>query len=86
MIDYWQTKLPGIIYNVEYEKIVKNTEDEIKKLINFCDLEWDKNCLEFYNNNTTIKTLSVNQARKKFILHPLIHLKNSGNFRSFKNL
>ena len=80
MIDYWQTKLPKFIYNVEYEKIVNKTEDEIKKLINYCDLEWDKNCLEFYNNKTTIKTLSVNQARKR------IYSSSIKSFEKFKDI
>lgn len=88
MINYWQEKLPNFIYNVKYENIVDNTENEIKKLLNFCNLEWDENCLKFYNNKSTIKTLSVNQARKKIYSSSIDSFMNfktiSGNL--FKNL
>ena len=76
------------ISNVKYENIVNNTENEIKKLLNFCNLEWDENCLKFYNNKSTIKTLSVNQARKKVYSSSIDSFMNfktiSGNL--FKNL
>ncbi len=80
MIDYWQNTLPKFIYNVKYENIVSDTKNEIKKLINFCDLEWDIKCLEFYKNRTTIKTLSVNQARKR------IYSSSVNSFEKFKGI
>ena len=61
---FWNNKLPNDIYNIKYEDLIKNSEEEIKKVINFCDLEWDVACLNFHNNKTAIKTLSVNQANK----------------------
>ena len=35
-----------------------------KKLIKYCELDWDEDCLKHYNNNSPIKTASVNQVRK----------------------
>ena len=36
-----------------------------EKLLKFCNLEWDNNCLNFYKNKKTpIQTVSVSQARK----------------------
>ena len=58
-------KLPHFIYEANYEKIVENQEYEIKKLIKFCDLEWDSDCLKFNKKNKTpITTVSATQARK----------------------
>ena len=34
------------------------------KIISFCDLEWDKNCLEFYKSKRRVRTASVSQVRK----------------------
>ena len=44
--------------------MIKDNESEIKKIINFCNLDWEDNCLEFYNNKTPIKTMSTAQARQ----------------------
>ena len=47
-----------------YEDLIIDSSNEIKKLIKFCNLKWDDNCLKFYNTKRSIKTLSVAEARK----------------------
>ena len=64
MINFWKKCFPEKFYTIKYEKLVDNPEIEIKKLIKYCDLEWDPNCLEHYKNKSPIKTASINQARK----------------------
>ena len=61
---FWNNKLPDHIYNLEYENLISNQSTETKKIINFCNLEWDPNCLNFTKNKTPIKTVSISQARK----------------------
>ena len=61
----WQKLYPNTIYNLKYESLIDQTEEEINRLLNFCDLVWDPNCINFYNKNKNpIKTASVNQANK----------------------
>ena len=65
LMDFWKKKIPEFIYEAKYEEIVSNPEEEIKKLINFCNLEWDPDCLNFHKKKKTpIQTVSVSQARK----------------------
>ena len=64
LMKFWKEKFPSTIYDARYEKIIEDPENEIKKMIEFCDLDWEENCLKFYNNKTPIKTLSTAQARK----------------------
>ena len=61
---YWNTLFNKTILNIKYEEIVSNSENKIKELINFCQLKWEDQCLNYYSNNNPIKTLSVNQANK----------------------
>ena len=61
---FWKKLLPDFIYDISYEKLVHNQELETKKLLNFCNLDWDNNCLNFYNNKRAIITASFVQARK----------------------
>jgi len=65
LMNHWNKVLPGFIIDCHYENIVNNPENEIKKLINKCNLNWDDNCLKYYNNKRIIKTASDTQARKK---------------------
>ena len=39
---------PNFIYELQLEKFINDPETESKKLLKFCDLPWDKKCLEFY--------------------------------------
>ena len=65
LMNFWNSKISNEIYNANYENIVNDKETEIKKIIQFCDLEWDPACLNHHKNNKTpISTVSVAQARK----------------------
>ena len=64
LMAHWNEMYPNEIYEVNYNKLVSNSEDEIKKIIKYCNLDWEESCLEFYKNANTIKTLSTDQARK----------------------
>ena len=64
MKKYNQTN-PNTLYELEYEKLAKNPENESKKLMEFCELPWDKKCLEFYKRkDLTSKTASNVQIRQ----------------------
>jgi tetratricopeptide (TPR) repeat protein len=66
LMSFWQTKIPEFIYNINYEKLVYDKNNEINKLLNFCELETDENCFNHHKNNKTpIKTVSISQAREE---------------------
>ena len=65
MLEYYKNIFPDFIYEIQYESLVANPEAEIKKLLKFCDLPWDKRCLEFYNRKDIVSKTSSNiQIRK----------------------
>ena len=64
-MNFWRTKLNNFIYEINYEKLIDNKEQEIRKLIDFCGLDWDPACLNHHKNKKTpIQTVSISQARK----------------------
>tara|TARA_B100000579_G_C22831352_1_gene856177 strand:+ start:541 stop:2106 length:1566 start_codon:yes stop_codon:yes gene_type:complete len=63
IMNFWSKQFKDKIYNLDYEKIVKNSEEEIKKMINYCDIKWDENCLTFYKNKKSVSTASLAQVR-----------------------
>ena len=63
LIEFWKQKYSDSIFDISYEKLISNKDEEIKKLIKFCDLNWEENCLLFHKNKTPIKTMSTAQAR-----------------------
>ena len=63
-MDFWDKKIPDYIYECNYETLVNDKNNETKKIINFCNLEWEDNCMDHTKNKTGIKTVSLAQARK----------------------
>ena len=64
MMIFWKNFFSNNIYDLKYEDLVNNSESEIKKLLSFCELTFDENCLKHHENKRVIKTISFNQARK----------------------
>ena len=64
LMNYWSNTIPNFIYNISYEKLVGNLEIESKKLLNFCNLPWDENCLKFYKTKRAVNTASLSQVRQ----------------------
>ena len=60
-----KTTFPNFIYDLNYEKFIDNPETESKKLMEYCNLPWDKKCLEFYKRKDIVSdTASDVQIRK----------------------
>ena len=64
-MDFWNKKYKNKIFNINYEDLVSRPKDEVVRLLDYCGLEWENNCLDFSKNKTPIKTASVGQARNK---------------------
>ena len=77
LMNFWNDLFKDSIYDIEYETLINDPANQIKKLINVCGLEWDESCLKHENNSRSIKTASATQARK-----PIYNtaLKHSDNF------
>ena len=65
LMKHWKSIFSGSIYDIKYEDLIKNPEKEIRKLLNYCQLEWNDKCLDFSNNKKPIRTASDIQARSK---------------------
>tara|TARA_B110000008_G_scaffold276479_1_gene315843 strand:- start:242 stop:2059 length:1818 start_codon:yes stop_codon:yes gene_type:complete len=65
LMSYWHKLYPGKIYDLSYEELTVNQEKETRKLLDYCDLDWDEKCLNFQDNKRDVNTASVLQVRKK---------------------
>jgi tetratricopeptide (TPR) repeat protein len=64
LMKYWREEFPGVMYEVRYEDNVADVEGQARKLISHLGLEWNENCLNFYNVDRPVHTASVTQVRK----------------------
>ncbi len=64
MMDHWPQVLPGKVLTVQYEDVVTDFEPQVRRLLEFCGLEWDEACLRFYESERTVRTPSAEQVRQ----------------------
>ncbi len=64
LMDHWNNVLPGVIHSVAYEDVVGNTEGEARKVIQYCDLEWEPQVLDFHKSRQASTTASASQVRQ----------------------
>ena len=65
LMDFWHQTFPGKIYDICYEDLTTNQEEETRKLLDYCELDWDENCLNFHATKRAVKTASALQVRQK---------------------
>ena len=63
LMHHWRLLFKEEIYDLSYEKIVEDPKTEIRKLLSFCDLDWEDGCLEFHANKRQVHTASAMQVR-----------------------
>jgi tetratricopeptide (TPR) repeat protein len=56
--------LPGRVHRVIYERMVDDTEAEVRGLLDYCGLEFEAACLEFHKTERAVRTASSEQVRK----------------------
>ncbi len=64
LMDHWDEVLPGRVHRVQYEDMVNDTESQIRQLLNYCGLEFEEQCLRFYETERAVRTPSSEQVRQ----------------------
>ena len=65
LMSFWKQKLGNYIYESHYEKLVTQQVNETKNILEFCNLKFEDNCVNYTNNNIPSRTISVYQVREK---------------------
>lgn len=64
LMKHWREQFPDAMYEVRYEDNIADVEGQAKRLIAYLGLDWNENCLNFYNTDRPVKTASASQVRK----------------------
>ncbi len=64
LMEFWRARFPNRLYDLNYEDLTENQEEETRKLIEYCGLVWEDQCLEFHKTKRAVKTASSFQVRQ----------------------
>ncbi|MBO0800676.1 MAG: sulfotransferase, partial [Blastocatellia bacterium] len=76
LMGHWREVLPSPIHAVDYEELVSDFEGTARCLLDFCGLDWDPACLEYYRTSRIVRTASVTQVRKPIYTRSVDRWKN----------
>ena len=64
LMDHWDKVLPGKVLRVQYEDVVADLETQVRRLLDFCGLEFEEACINFYQTERAVRTASSEQVRQ----------------------
>jgi hypothetical protein len=64
LMAHFDEVLPGRVHRVIYERMVEDTEAELRRLLEYCGLPFEQGCLSFFENERPVRTASSEQVRQ----------------------
>jgi len=64
LMAHWDTVLPGRILRVQHEEVVHDLESQVRRMLEFCGLEFEESCLNFHETERSVRTPSSEQVRQ----------------------
>ena len=64
LMRHWEEVLPGRILRVQHEDVVGDLEGNVRRVLDYCGLEFEPACLEFHKTERSVRTASSEQVRQ----------------------
>jgi tetratricopeptide (TPR) repeat protein len=80
MMDYWHEVLPGRVLTVQYEDMVTDFDNQVRRLLDYCELPFEENCVRFWETDRPVRTASSEQVRQP------IYTKSIHRWRQYEHL
>jgi len=64
LMAHFDAVLPGRVQRVLYERMVEDTDGQVRVLLSHCGLDFEEACLKFYENERAVRTASSEQVRQ----------------------
>jgi hypothetical protein len=76
LMDHWEEVLPGFVLRVKHEEVVDDLETQVRRMLEFCELPFEKACLEFHRTERSVRTPSSEQVRQPIFKSSLEQWRN----------
>jgi tetratricopeptide (TPR) repeat protein len=64
LMAHWEAVLPGKILRVQHEEVVADLEGNVRRLLEFCGLDFEPACIEFHRTQRQVHSASSEQVRQ----------------------
>ena len=64
IMKFWNNYFPDEIHTVCYENVINNPEQEVRLMLKYLGLDFEKSCMDFHKSSRPVKTASSEQVRQ----------------------
>ena len=64
LMAFWYELLPDKIYRMSYEKMIADPDNQVRELLNYCELPFEEACMNFHKTKRNVNTPSASQVRQ----------------------
>ena len=64
LMDHWDKVLPGQVLRVQYEEVVADLDTQVRRILDYCGLEFEESCINFHETDRSVRTPSSEQVRQ----------------------
>ena len=64
LMRHWDEALPGRVLRVHHEDVVDDVEASVRRLLDYCGLDFEPACVDFHANRRSVRTPSSEQVRQ----------------------
>ena len=61
---HWNAVLPGRVLRVQHEDLVDDLEGNVRRILDYCGLQFEPACVEFHKTERSVRTASSEQVRQ----------------------
>ncbi len=76
LMQHWERVLPGRILRVQYEDVVADLPANVRRILEYCGLDYQPQCVEFYKTERSVRTASSEQVRQPIFKEGLDQWRN----------
>ncbi len=80
LMAFWHKQYDDFIIDIRYEDLLTNAEVNVRDMLAHIDLDWDDNCLKFYENKRTVSTPSYSQVNQPLYTGSVERWRNYAKF------
>mgnify|MGYP003631446297 FL=1 len=64
LMSHWDSVLPGFVLKVQHEALIDDLHGQVQRILDFCGLPFEQQCIDFHKTERAIKTPSSEQVRQ----------------------
>lgn len=64
LMEFWRLTYSEKFIEIDYENLTEHPEETIRQILEYCELPYEQNCVDFQNSDRVVLTASQDQVKR----------------------